>query len=140
MHVLTDADTNTDTDTAKNGAYLYDKRCDLNCLFCKIVAGDIPCKRVYEDDEVLAFHDIRPSAPVHFLIIPKTHIESLAHAQPEHALLLSKMFLLAPKLAAEQGSRTGRDGGFRVLTNTGSDGGQEVFHLHLHVMGGARPW
>ncbi len=111
-----------------------------DCIFCKIIAGKIPCKKVYEDDEIFAFHDINPAAPIHFLMIPKAHIESLNHLQADHAALLGRMLALAPKLAAEQGCRPGREGGFRVVVNTGIDGGQEVFHLHVHVMGGARPW
>jgi histidine triad (HIT) family protein len=112
----------------------------INCVFCKIVAGQIPCKKVYEDDEILAFHDINPAAPVHFLIIPKNHLESLNHIDSSHSVLLARMLILAPKLAIEQGCQSGREGGFRMVTNTGVDGGQEVFHLHLHIMGGARPW
>lgn len=103
-----------------------------NCLFCKIVRGEIPCRKVYEDDEVLAFHDINPVAPVHFMLIPKLHLASLADADERHAALLAKMLLLAPKLAKEQGL----DDGFRTVINTGKGGGQEVFHLHVHVIGG----
>jgi histidine triad (HIT) family protein len=113
---------------------------DESCIFCKIIAGKIPSKKIYEDEDVLAFHDINPAAPVHFLIIPKAHIESLNHLQAEHCALLGKMLTLAPQLAVEQGCRPGREGGFRVVVNTGLDGGQEVFHLHVHVMGGKRPW
>jgi histidine triad (HIT) family protein len=113
---------------------------DENCIFCKIIAGKIPSKKVYEDEEIFAFHDINPAAPVHFLMVPKAHIESLNHLHTEHAALLGRMLALAPKLAAEQGCRMGREGGFRVVVNTGLDGGQEVFHLHVHVMGGERPW
>lgn len=109
---------------------------DPTCLFCKIVAGQIPARKVHEDDEFLAFHDIRPAAPVHFLIIPKLHLGSLFDAQAEHERLLGKMLLLAPRLAREQGAGNG----FKTLFNTGPDGGQEVPHLHLHVMGGPRPW
>ncbi len=111
-----------------------------DCLFCKIAAGTAPSRRVYEDDELYAFDDINPWAPVHFLIIPKTHIASMAQVGPAHAALLGRMMLLAPKLAAVQGCNPYPDGGFRILTNTGAEGGQEVHHLHLHVMGGARPW
>jgi histidine triad (HIT) family protein len=103
-----------------------------DCLFCRIARGEIPCAKVYEDDEVLAFHDIHPAAPVHFMLIPKLHIASLADAEEVHAALLGKMLLLAPKLAKEQGL----DHGFRTVINTGSGGGQEVFHLHIHVIGG----
>jgi histidine triad (HIT) family protein len=103
-----------------------------NCLFCKIVSGEIPSKRIYEDDEVIAFNDIHPIAPVHFLIVPRLHIESLANCDTElHESLLGKMMILAPKLAAQQGLK-----GFRTMINTGADGGQEIFHIHLHVFGG----
>lgn len=107
-----------------------------NCIFCKIVKGTIPAKKIYEDGEFLAFHDINPAAPVHFLIIPKAHIETLADAQASHEALLGKMLLLAPRLAHELGC----ENGFRTVINTGPDGGQEVYHLHMHVMGGPRPW
>jgi histidine triad (HIT) family protein len=103
-----------------------------DCLFCKIIRGEIPCGKVYEDDEVLAFHDINPVAPVHFMLIPKLHLASLADAEDSHSALLGRMLLLAPKLAKEQGL----DAGFRTVINTGRGGGQEVFHLHIHVIGG----
>ena len=109
---------------------------DPNCIFCRIVAGQIPAKKFHEDDELVAFHDIRPAAPVHFLIIPKLHLPSLLEATPAHEGLLGRMLLLAPQLAREQGAANG----FKTQFNTGSDGGQEVYHLHLHVMGGPRPW
>lgn len=111
-----------------------------NCIFCKIAAGKIPSRKVYEDDELFAFHDINPSAPVHFLIIPKEHIGSMAQAGPEHAALLGRLMLLAPKLALQEGCNPYPEGGFRIVTNTGAEGGQEVHHLHFHVIGGARPW
>ena len=113
---------------------------DPNCIFCKIVAGQIPGRKIYEDDQLLAFHDINPWAPVHFLIIPKEHLESLASTHARHELLLGRMLLLAPKLAQEQGCKPGTEGGFRVLVNNGREGGQEVLHLHMHVMGGPKPW
>lgn len=109
---------------------------DPNCIFCKIVAGQIPSRKAYEDEDVLVFHDIHPWAPVHLLIIPKLHIATHADVRPAHERLLGKMLLLAPKLAKEQGA----DNGFRTIINTGRDGGQEVYHLHLHVIGGPRPW
>lgn len=109
---------------------------DPNCLFCRIAAGQIPSSKVYEDDELLAFKDIHPAAPVHLLIIPKTHLASLAEADEGHAPLLGRMLALAPRLAREQGALNG----FRTVINTGPDGGQEVYHLHVHVMGGPRPW
>ena len=111
-----------------------------NCIFCKIAAGSIPSRKVYEDDEIFAFHDINPWAPVHFLMIPKLHIPSLAHVGPEHQALLGRMLTLAPQLALGQGCRPYPEGGFRIVTNTGAEGGQEVHHLHIHVMGGPRPW
>jgi histidine triad (HIT) family protein len=111
-----------------------------NCIFCKIASGKIPSRKVYEDDETFAFHDINPWAPVHFLIIPKLHIPSMAQAGPEHAGLLGRIMVLAPKLAFEQGCKPYPEGGFRIVTNTGAEGGQEVHHLHIHVMGGPRPW
>jgi len=103
-----------------------------DCLFCKISRGEIPCSKVYEDDEVLAFHDINPVAPVHFMLVPKLHLASLDEAGDMQAVLLGKMLLLAPKLAKEQGL----DNGFRTVINTGKGGGQEVFHLHIHIIGG----
>ncbi len=109
---------------------------DPDCIFCKIVAGQIPAKKVYEDDEVLAFHDIHPWAPVHFLIIPKTHIATMAEITPAEQALVGKMMVLAPQLMAQLGVT----GGFRQIINTGRDGGQEVYHLHMHVIGGPRPW
>ena len=113
---------------------------DPNCLFCKIVAKQIPSRAVYEDDDFYAFHDIAPWAPVHFLIIPKLHIPSMAQAEPEHAALLGRMMVLAPQLALDNGCRPYPEGGFRIVTTTGAEGGQEVHHLHIHVMGGPRPW
>ena len=103
-----------------------------DCIFCKIIRGEIPCRKVYEDEEFFAFHDINPAAPVHFMLIPKLHLESLAQAEQSHAILLGKMLLLAPKLAKEQGL----ENGFRTVINTGKGGGQEVFHLHIHILGG----
>ena len=111
-----------------------------NCIFCKIAAGTIPSRKVHEDDELFAFHDIHPWAPVHFMIIPKMHITSMAQVGPEHAALLGRMLLLAPRLALEQGCTPYPEGGFRIVVNTGAAGGQEVHHLHMHVMGGPRPW
>ena len=103
-----------------------------NCIFCKIALGQIPAKKIYEDDEFIAFHDIHPRAPVHLLIIPKIHIESLQHVDASHQDLLGKMLVLAPKLAAENGAAEG----FKTLINTGPAGGQEVYHLHVHILGG----
>ena len=103
-----------------------------DCLFCRIVRGEIPSGKVYEDADVLAFHDIQPLAPVHFMIIPKAHIASLAECDTSHQPLLGKILALAPRLASEQGSTDG----FRTIINTGRVGRQEVYHLHVHVIGG----
>ena len=117
-----------------------------NCIFCKIVAKQIPAAVVYEDDDVLAFKDINPAAPVHLLVIPKTHVSTLSDCTEAHTALLGKMLALAPKLAQEHGIgvKAGADGkpggGFKTLINAGPDGGQEVYHLHLHMYGGPRPW
>jgi histidine triad (HIT) family protein len=109
---------------------------DPNCIFCKIIAGQIPAKKVHEDDELLVFHDIHPWAPVHVLIIPKRHIASHSDVADADGPLLGRMMVLAPKLMRELGVTNG----FRTVVNTGSDGGQEVWHLHMHVIGGPRPW
>jgi len=103
-----------------------------DCLFCKIIAGKIPCKKVYEDEDVLAFHDIHPAAPVHFMVIPKLHIASLAEVDSRHQMLLGKLLALGSKLAIEQGCADG----WRTVINTGRVGRQEVYHLHIHFIGG----
>ena len=100
----------------------------------------IESRKVYEDDELFVFHDIAPWAPAHFLMVPKKHILSMAQVQDEHAALLGRMMTLAPRLALEQGCKPYPEGGFRIVVNTGAEGGQEVHHLHMHVMGGPRPW
>lgn len=104
-----------------------------DCLFCKIAAGEIPSAKVYEDEEILAFRDIAPKAPVHILLIPKKHLASLAEAGPDDVALLGKMQLLARQLAEKEGVA---ESGFRVLTNSGPNSGQEVAHLHYHLLGG----
>ncbi len=103
----------------------------LDCIFCKIVSGVIPAKKIYEDADFIAFHDIKPMAKVHFLIVPKLHVETLKDCDESHRELLGRALLLAPKLAAKQGLK-----GFKTLINTGREGGQEVFHIHVHVFGG----
>ncbi|WP_296509229.1 histidine triad nucleotide-binding protein [Rhodoferax sp.] len=113
---------------------------DPNCIFCKIVAKQIPSKVVFEDELVYAFHDINPWAPVHFLLIPKAHIPSMAHITAEHGALMAHMMSLVPQLALKEGCNPYPEGGYRLVTNTGVEGGQEVHHLHFHVMGGPRPW
>jgi histidine triad (HIT) family protein len=109
---------------------------DPNCIFCKIVAGQIPARKAYEDEQVLAFHDIHPWAPVHILIIPKLHVVSMVDVGPEHLDLLGRMMVLSSRLMKELGVSNG----YRHVINTGPDGRQEVQHLHMHVMGGPRPW
>ena len=109
---------------------------DPNCLFCKLVDGKIPSRKVYEDDDILVFHDIAPWAPVHLLLVPKIHVASMAEVTAEHAPLLGRMMALIPGLMKDNGATNG----FRVIVNTGVDGGQEVAHLHLHAIGGPRPW
>ncbi len=111
-----------------------------NCIFCKIAAGDIPAKKVYEDADFLAFHDINPAAPIHLLVIPKKHVASLAHVKDEDGPWLGRMMVLMQKLASDNGCTPGHEGGFRVVANTGREGGQEVDHLHFHILGGPRPW
>lgn len=117
-----------------------------NCIFCKIAAKTIPSAVVYEDDELLAFKDINPAAPVHLLVIPKRHVATLSDCDDSHTALLGKMLSLAPKLAREFGCEVTYDaqgrpnGGYKTLINSGPDGGQEVYHLHLHLYGGPRPW
>lgn len=116
-----------------------------NCLFCKIASKQIPAAIVYEDDELLAFKDINPAAPVHLLVIPKVHVATLSDTTAEHGAMLGRLLALAPKLAAEHGCAVvhgadGPEGGYKTLINSGPNGGQEVYHLHLHVIGGPRPW
>ena len=103
-----------------------------DCIFCKIVRGEVPARKVYEDGDILAFHDIRPQAPVHFMLIPKRHIASLADATLEDAAVLGKIMALTGRLAREQGSPDG----YRTIVNTGRIGRQDVMHLHVHVLGG----
>lgn len=105
-----------------------------DCLFCKIINGGIPCKKIYEDDEMLAFHDIRPAAPVHFLVIPKKHIASLMHLEAEDAALIGRLMYKAQELAKQPGIGCGETGA-RFVINAGHDGGQTVDHLHVHVLG-----
>ncbi|MDQ2695080.1 MAG: histidine triad nucleotide-binding protein [Pseudomonadota bacterium] len=106
-----------------------------DCLFCKIAAGGLPAERVYEDDQVLAFRDINPQAPVHVLIIPRRHIATVNDLAPDDAALVGRLYLAARQVAAEQGVA---DSGYRTLINCNRDAGQDVFHLHLHLLGGRR--
>lgn len=103
------------------------------CLFCRIVAGEIPADVVLETDTILAFRDIAPKAPTHVLVIPKAHVVSIAEADDDHAALLGEVLIAARDVAAREGIR---EAGFRTVLNSGPDGGQEVFHLHAHVLGG----
>jgi histidine triad (HIT) family protein len=113
---------------------------DANCIFCQIVEGKIAARMMYEDDELIGFHDRAPWAPVHFMLVPRRHIPSMAQLTADDAALMGRIMTLAPRLAVEQGCSPYPQGGFRVVVNTGTEGGQEVHHLHVHVMGGPRPW
>lgn len=106
-----------------------------DCIFCKIAAGQIPSKKVYEDEDIFAFHDISPMAPVHFMIVPKQHIASLNETDMSHQAILGKIFAKAGELARSQGLTDG----FRTIINTGRIGRQEVYHLHVHIVGGPEP-
>ena len=103
-----------------------------DCIFCKIITGDIPCSKIYEDELLFVFKDINPKAAVHLLVIPKTHIESLDKLSELHQSLIGHMMLKLPDLARSQGL----ENGFRTIINTGPDGGQEVGHIHIHLLGG----
>lgn len=105
---------------------------DTECIFCKIVAGELPSKKEYEDEDVIAIHDINPAAPVHLLVIPKKHIAKLAEARQEDQNLLGKIQIVAAKVA----EKTGISDAFRVATASGKDAGQTIFHIHYHVIGG----
>lgn len=105
-----------------------------NCLFCKIVAGDIPSTKVYEDETVLAFRDIAPMAPTHILVVPKAHIPSCDGITPENAAVVAHIFTVIPRIAAAEGLLSG----YRVVSNCGDDAGQTVHHLHFHILGGKK--
>ena len=105
---------------------------DPNCVFCKIVRGEIPSRKVYEDADILAFHDIQPAAPVHFMLIPKKHVANLYDVTLDDAPVLGRMLALTGRLAREQGAGDG----FRTIINTGRVGRQDVLHVHIHVIGG----
>ena len=106
----------------------------MDCLFCAIIKGDIPSKKVYEDDMCYAFHDINPQAPVHFLVVPKSHISSADAVNGENSKYVSHIFETIPKIAVE----IGLSNGYRIITNVGDDGCQSVKHLHFHVVGGKK--
>ena len=106
----------------------------MDCIFCKIAAGEIPSKKAYEDDQILAFHDINPQTPVHILVIPKNHIPSVDGVTPENSAVVAHIFETIPKIAAGAGLTNG----YRVITNCGDDACQSVKHLHFHIMGGRK--
>jgi histidine triad (HIT) family protein len=106
-----------------------------DCIFCKIIAGEIPSTKVFEDEQVFAFHDIHPSAPVHILLVPKKHIASINELEDSDECLVGHMFTAAQEVARQEGIA---ETGYRSIINTGPDAGQEVFHLHLHLLGGQR--
>lgn len=106
-----------------------------DCLFCKIIKGEIPCNKVYEDEEILAFHDINPAAPIHILVIPKKHITSLAHLEKEDEAIVGKIYTVINQIADQKGFK---QDGYRVIVNCGKNGGQEVMHLHFHILGGKK--
>ena len=108
---------------------------DPACIFCRIVAGEIPSKKVYDDEDVYAFHDVRPQAPVHLLVIPKDHVATLYDAGMGQHRALGKMLALAGELAKQEGASEG----FRIIINTGRVGHQEVYHVHMHILGGPEP-
>ncbi|MCL2127546.1 MAG: histidine triad nucleotide-binding protein [Treponema sp.] len=107
-----------------------------DCIFCKIAKGEIPCKKIYEDGEMLAFQDIRPAAPVHFLVVPKKHIQSLMHLEEDDIALTGRLLHKAQQLAKEPEAGGCGEKGARFVINCGRDGGQTVDHLHVHVLGG----
>lgn len=111
---------------------------EKDCIFCKIIRGEIPSKKVFEDDRVYAFHDINPVAPVHILIVPKKHIFGIQKLEEEDECLVGHMFYVARKIAEEQelAPDENLNGGYRLVFNVGKDAGQSVFHLHLHLIGG----
>ena len=104
----------------------------MDCLFCKIIAGDIPSTKVYEDDAVYAFRDIAPQAPAHILVVPKVHIASVDQVTAENSTLVARIFEVIPQIAAAEGLKNG----YRVVSNCGPDAGQTVEHLHFHILGG----
>ena len=106
-----------------------------NCIFCKIINGEIPTNKVYEDEEILAFYDINPAAPIHILVIPKKHIDCIAHLNKEDEALIGKIYSVINIIAEEKGFK---EQGFRVIVNSGENGGQEVMHLHFHILAGKK--
>lgn len=106
----------------------------MDCIFCKIIAGEIPSKKVFENDKILAFNDVNPQAPVHILVIPKEHIASADEINADNAPMVSEIFKNIPQIAAQ----VGLENGYRIITNIGNDGCQSVKHMHFHVLGGKK--
>lgn len=106
-----------------------------DCIFCKIIKGEIPSNKVYEDDEILAFHDINPAAPIHILVIPKKHISMLTDVKKEDEALIGRIYTTINKIAEKEGFK---EQGYRVIANCGRDSGQEVMHIHFHILGGKK--
>ena len=106
----------------------------MDCLFCRIIGGEIPSSKVYEDDKILAFNDINPEAPVNILIVPKVHISSMNDVNEDNSRYVAAIFEKIPEIA----KAAGLDGGYRVISNCGEDGGQSVMHLHFHLLGGTK--
>jgi histidine triad (HIT) family protein len=107
----------------------------MDCLFCKIISGEIPSKKAYEDEDIIAFHDIKPQAPVHVLVIPKKHISGVTEITPENVEIVSKIFVKIPEITKKLGIY---ESGFRLISNSGEDGAQTVKHLHFHILGGTK--
>jgi histidine triad (HIT) family protein len=105
----------------------------MNCIFCRILEGSVPAQILYQDEQVTAFQDVHPIAPVHILVIPNEHIESVNEIEPRHEALLGHMLVVARRLAQDNGVQ---ESGYRLVINTGAHAGQSVFHLHLHLLGG----
>jgi histidine triad (HIT) family protein len=108
---------------------------NIDCIFCKIIDGDIPCKKIFESESVLAFHDINPKAPVHALIIPKIHVQDINSLKPEHSPFIEAIFNSIPEIAKILDVH---ESGYRIVINNGKNSGQEVFHLHFHLLGGVK--
>ena len=106
----------------------------MDCIFCKIISGDIPSNKVYEDDQILAFHDIAPQAPVHIIVIPKQHIQSANDINAFNSPIVAKIFEAIPKIA----DNANLENGYRIITNIGEDGCQSVKHMHFHILGGKK--
>lgn len=114
---------------------------DEKCIFCSIIRKETEARIVYEDEDLIAFHDLFPAAPVHILVVPKRHIVNLMHVTEADGPLMGKMMTKCNEIAMQAGCTPGDDsGGFRILINNGAGSGQEIFHLHMHILGGPKPW